>query len=142
MGRIMTTNDDAVTRANPEVWLYDAGTWRHIPDPIAWQNGDDVHERYAQAGYADPPFIDLTYPQSKSGGVGLKLWTRREPPECVIDIEGSQMSTCSVYVSRLPDALDLLARWSPLITISAPIADALGEWERQQAEYRRTRRGG
>jgi hypothetical protein len=131
-----------MTSENREVWLYNAGTWRRTPDPINWQNGDDVHERYAEAGYAAAhtgglPFIDLAYPGDVPGTVGLTLWTRHEPPECIIDIEGPNGSTRSVYVQNFPDALDLMARWTPLVTASAPIAEARDEWERQEADERR-----
>lgn len=127
-----------MTEAAQEVWLYNAGAWRRAPDPITWQDGDDVHERYAQAGYAADlaglPFIDLGFPGDASGSVGLTLWTRREAPECIIDIEGRHGETRSVYVNSFPEALDLMARWAPLVTASTPIAEARDGWERQQAE--------
>ena len=117
-----------MTEASPEVWLYNAGAWHRVPDPITWQDGDDVHERYAEAGYATgpggSPFIDLATPGDASGSVGLTLWTRPEVPECIIDIEGPHGETRSVYVNSFPEALDLMARWAPLVTASAPIADA------------------
>lgn len=137
-----------MTNENPEVWLYEAGAWRRAPDPITWQGGDDVHARYAEAGYAESylplPFISLVYPGDAPGSVGLRLWVRAEPPECIIDVEGTSDTGHSFYVDRLPDALDLMARWAPLVTASAPIAEAVDAYEREQAEQnvRRSRGGG
>jgi hypothetical protein len=132
-----------------EVWLYDAGTWQRAPDPIDWEGGDDVYERYAAAGYSSSwdarPFIDLVYPGT-SYRVGLTLWVRTEPPECIIDIEGTSEASRSVYVTRFPDALDLMARWTPLVEASESLRPArekaYEEYIKIEAERHARRRSG
>lgn len=133
-------------KENPEIWLYEAGTWRRAPDPITWQGGDDVHERYAEAGYTESytpePFIGLVYPGDVPGTVGLALWVRDKAPQCIIDIEGTNDVGRSVYVDRFPDALDLMAQWAPLVSVSAPIAEAVDAYQRQQANRSGASSGG
>lgn len=123
------TDDDA-----RQVWLYDGGAWSLAPDPIDWQDGDDVRERYAEAGYTRKaaglaPFLSLLAAEhvNPTGVVGLTLWYRpRRPPECLIDVQGTDDSTYALYVARFPDALDLMARWAPLVN-TGTLLDVLGE---------------
>jgi hypothetical protein len=109
-----------------QVWLYDGETWSLAPDPIEWiGDGDDVYERYQAAGYglrADlggaAPFLRLgvTDEVAGSGVAALSLWVRPgKPPECLIGIDGTDDSGHAVFAARLPDGLDLLARWTPIV---------------------------
>ena len=36
-----------------KVWLYEADDWQLADDPIIWADGDDVMEKYAEAGYSE-----------------------------------------------------------------------------------------
>lgn len=47
------------------------------------------------------------------------MLVRRERPECLIDIEGAGGSTRSVHAARLPNGLDLMARWAPIAQTAA-----------------------
>lgn len=107
---------------NAQVWLYEGGSWELADDPITWsEDGDDVREKYAEAGYTElpgqtaEPFLVLGLNSGEARpAVQLNMFVRREPPQCLIDIEGPGGSTRSVYAARLPDGLDLMARWAPI----------------------------
>ena len=104
------------------VWLYQDGGWELADDPIPWSTGaDDVRAKYAEAGYSESsrtaadPFLFLGLNSEEAQpGAQFTLFVRREHPECLIDIEGAGGSTRSVYAGRLPDGLDLMARWAPI----------------------------
>jgi hypothetical protein len=102
------------------VWLYRDGDWELADDPIPWSTGsDDVRGKYAEAGYTEVPgppaepllVLGLHSEEARPAGQ-LTLFTRREPPQCLIDIEGAGGATRTVYAARLPDGLDLMARWA------------------------------
>lgn len=112
-------SDDAPAR----VWLYEDGGWELADDPIAWSGeaGEDVRAKYAEAGYSEfsaaaaEPFLVLGLnSEDARPAAQFTLFVRRERPECLIDIEGTVGSTRSVYAARLPDGLDLMARWAPI----------------------------
>ena len=112
-------SDDAPAR----VWLYEDGGWELADDPVAWSGeaGEDVRAKYAEAGYSEfsrtaaVPFLVLGLnSQDAQPAAQFTLFVRREHPECLIDIEGARGSTRSVYAARLPDGLDLMARWAPI----------------------------
>jgi hypothetical protein len=111
--------------APAKVWLYEDGRWELADDPITWSTdeADDVHAKYAEAGYTEAARRDQPAEGFLVLGLGtmdakpaarLTLFVRRERPECLIDIEGPAMSTRSVYAARLPDGLDLMAHWAPI----------------------------
>jgi hypothetical protein len=107
------------------VWLYEGGAWRQIADPIDWSEGDDVRARYTEAGYAQAaghvPFLEVGHPDAlgTAGYVaGLTLWVRAKSPECLIDVGGTDSSSRPVYAASLPDGLDLMARWAPIVQAS------------------------
>jgi hypothetical protein len=56
---------------------------------------------------------DEAYPHSAH----MSLWTRDGKPECLIDIfhGGANGANAAVYTDRLPDGIDLFARWAPAI---------------------------
>lgn len=112
-------DDDGATEA--AVWLYENGEWKLTEDPITWSNGDDVGAKYAEAGYSETPgqradrFLILgLHSEEASQAAQISLYVRRDPPQCLIDIEGPTGSTRTVYAARLPDGLDLMARWAPI----------------------------
>jgi hypothetical protein len=110
--------------APPEgVWLYEGGDWTLAADPIPWsaEGGDDVRAKYAEAGYTDAPgppaepFLVLgLHSEEARSAAQLTLFVRREPPQCLIDVEGASGVTRTVYAARLPDGLDLMARWAAI----------------------------
>jgi hypothetical protein len=124
--------------ANPMVWLYENGAWKQAADPITWsEQGDDVRAKYARAGYTEAPgFSGRAEPARPFLALGLDhegalpvaqftLFVRSERPECLIDIEGTAGvggSTRTVYAARLPDGMDLMARWAPIAQTSALLA--------------------
>lgn len=116
--------DDVEETEPGKVWLFDGASWQLVADPIEWSEdgGDDVHERYEAAGYAhrsgggDFLRLGVSEEVSVSGVPALALWLRPgRPPECLIEVQGSDDSSVSLYAARLPDGLDLMARWAPLV---------------------------
>jgi len=112
-----------------KVWLYQDGDWRLADDPVHWNHdgADDVRAKYAEAGYSDlhgapaAPFLllGLNSEENTSSGAQLTLFVRHEHPQCLIDIEGQSGATRPVYAARLPDGLDLLARWAAIVSAAA-----------------------
>ncbi|MDQ2812892.1 MAG: hypothetical protein M3Z75_13705 [Actinomycetota bacterium] len=105
------------------VWLYQDGGWELADDPVPWSGkaGEDVSAKYAEAGYSEfsrtaaDPFLVLGLNSGEARPAAqFTLFVRREHPECLIDIEGAGGRTRAVYAARLPDGLDLLARWAPI----------------------------
>lgn len=115
--------DDAAA----SVWLYRGGDWELADDPIPWSSGsDDVRAKYAEAGYTEvpgpsaEPFLVLgLHSEEARPAAQLTLFARRDPPRCLIDIEGAAGATRTVYADRLPDGLDLMARWAPIAQAAA-----------------------
>jgi hypothetical protein len=107
-----------------KVWLYDGSAWSLVPDPIEWseRGGDDVFAKYAEAGYAEHDgdcFLALHPPGGDDPA--LWLWVRPgKPPECLIHVDGTASSAHTVYAARLPDGLDLMARWAPIVRAGPP----------------------
>ena len=110
-------------QASPDgqVWIYGAGTWRRAADPIEWRDEDsDVEEKYAQVGYAEfrggGAFIGLSQ-YGANEYASINLYVRNgQPPECLLSIEGTESAEIrTVYADTLPDGLDLLARWTPIV---------------------------
>jgi hypothetical protein len=114
-----------------KVWLYEGGEWTLVEDPIPWsRNGsDEVRAKYAEAGYsealtpgdsAEPFLVVGLHSEAITGSAAqLALFVRHEHPQCLIDIEGPYGSTRTVYATRLPDGLDLMARWAAIANAGA-----------------------
>ncbi|MCL2580999.1 MAG: hypothetical protein FWE35_00915 [Streptosporangiales bacterium] len=112
------------------VWLYQAGEWEPADDPIDWGDETDVLKKYADAGYNEygpvassteslvAGFLVMGLNSEDSPGYGaqITMYVRNEFPQCLIDIEGGAGSSRAVYAARLPDGLDIMARWAPLAT--------------------------
>src|SRR6266568_2960471 len=121
-------SEDAPAR----VWLYQGGDWELADDPIPWSAAsDDVRAKYAEAGYTQVPgppaesFLVLgLHSEQAANAAQLTLFTRGEPPQCLIDIEGTGGGTRTVYAARFPDGLDLMARWAPITQAAALTAIA------------------
>jgi hypothetical protein len=115
---LFMSNDDLAGK----VWLYEGGAWDLADDPISWDGqGSDVRGKYAAAGYSElpgkdaAPFLILGLHSEDVGEAAqLVLFVRRTPPQCLIEIEGSGGSCRTVYATRLPEGLDLMARWAPI----------------------------
>jgi hypothetical protein len=125
------------------VWLFEGGSWELADDPISWsEHGDDVRAKYAEAGYTElpgdtaEPFLVLGLNSEEARpAVQLTLFVRREHPQCLIDIEAPGGSTRSVYAARLPDGLDLMARWAP-IAQAGVLTAAAGDLFRPATDHR------
>jgi hypothetical protein len=106
------------------VWLYEDGNWKTIADPIPWSTSgsDGVLEKYAEAGYTESnqgdakPFLalGLDFNDWADHPTRISLFVRSQHPQCLIDIDGPAGSSRALYAARLPDGLDLFARWVPI----------------------------
>ena len=117
-----------------KVWLYEAGDWQLADDPIIWADGDDVMEKYAEAGYSEYRSSSATWflafglnsEDNPGYGAQVTLYVRDARPQCLIGIEGGTGSNRAVYAARFPDGLDLMARWAPVASTGTLTAIALG----------------
>jgi hypothetical protein len=109
-------------------WLYEAGKWRLTGDLITC-DGDDVLMKYAEASSTGGvrqrqrrrvPGTGTARTGGRPAGPD-ELVVRTESPQCLILIEGPAGSSWAVYAAGLPDGLDVMARWAPIIT--AALAD-------------------
>lgn len=103
----------------PPVWLYDGHAWRLTADPVRWDADLDEFEEYREAGYRAG--VAVAHPRASldQDGAGLRLWTREKQPQCMITIEWSG-EVWNVYAARLPDGLDVMAKWAPIFAHASP----------------------
>jgi hypothetical protein len=99
-----------------QYWCFDGSSWRLIDDPLSEADDNQwssVLELYGKAGF------DLLLGPGWTGGnaANLSLWHRGSQPECLIDIchHGVNGNSQTLYADRLPDGIDLFARWAPAI---------------------------
>jgi len=119
-------SDDTAARA----WLYEGGSWVLADDPVPQgsEPGSDWREEYAAAGFVQPFLVlGLHSEDNDASAAQIVLYTRQGAPQCMIEIEGRSGSYHRVYAARLPDGLDLVARWAPMATAGAltPLARGL-----------------
>lgn len=126
------------------VWLYEGGRWTLIDDPLLWKADDhDVEAKYIEAGYSEssttPPadwFLALgLHGDQARPAVQIRLYARQDPPQCLLDVEGPEGSSRTVYAARLPDGLDLMARWAP-ITQAGVLTALAGDLTKRSVDHR------
>ena len=93
-----------------QYWCFDGSSWRLIDDPLppegsfAW---DSLFELHGKAGF------ELLFGPGEGDGHCISLWHRDSKPECLIYISGgADHGLATVYADRLPDGIDLFARWA------------------------------
>ena len=99
-----------------QYWCFDGSSWRLIDDPLEPEDGsrrrrlDELH-REAEFELLLGPGVSNLYRDS------ISLWKRGSKPECPIhifkDIDVDDCGMATVYADRLPDGIDLFARWAP-----------------------------
>ncbi|MFJ9748053.1 hypothetical protein [Streptomyces chartreusis] len=87
--------------------LYRDGEWTRIPSPITGEA--DWDKAVSEAGYKE--FFGSGDPEANY--VSIRLY--RGPSNYLIDLS-SYDSTEVVYAATLPDAMDLLAKWMPVVS--------------------------
>jgi hypothetical protein len=94
-------------------WFYDNGVWSEREDLVAAQVRDDEDEETVlrRLGYDRQHEVGDWSASSPS----LQVWLRRERPPRQILIVFGEVGYERVYVDRLPDVWDLLARWVPVV---------------------------
>jgi len=121
-----------VSAERPEVWVYrEGGMWEHAADPVPWESTDPDEDRRG-AGYS--PLTWLGTPGDGGGKIVLHYRPGR-PPECALEVWGNHDIGVDLYVDRLPDALELLARWAPLISATAATDAALEAHQLAEAAH-------
>ncbi len=97
-----------------QYWCFDGSSWRLIWDQLPWPpGGGTLFETHAKAGFE----LLLGPGETDDHSAHVSLWTRNSKPECMIDIfaGGVRDGVAIVYADRLPDGIDLFARWAPAI---------------------------
>lgn len=103
--------------------LYRGGEWTRIPSPISGEG--DWDKAVSEAGYKE--FFGSGDPESNY--VTIHLY--RGPSNYLIDLS-SNVSSEVVYAATLPDAMDLLAKWMPVVS-SASLGCLLTEFDQGQS---------
>ncbi|MCX4907063.1 hypothetical protein [Streptomyces sp. NBC_00878] len=103
--------------------LYRDGEWTRIPSPITGEG--DWDKAVSEAGYKE--FFGSGDPDSNY--VTIHLY--RGPSNYLIDLS-SNVSSEVVYAATLPDAMDLLAKWMPVVS-SASLGCLLTELDQGQS---------
>ncbi|WRZ91243.1 hypothetical protein OHB54_20495 [Streptomyces sp. NBC_01007] len=104
--------------------LYRDGQWTRIPSPIP-AGQEDWDKAVSEAGYKE--FFGSGDPDSNY--VTLHLY--RGPSNYLIDLS-SNVSSEVVYAATLPDAMDLLAKWMPVVS-SASLGCLLTELDQGES---------
>ncbi|WP_143681153.1 hypothetical protein [Streptomyces sp. 2R] len=90
--------------------LYRGGEWTEIPSPISTEG--DWDKAVSEAGYQE--FFGSGDPDSNY--VSLRLY--RGPSNYLIDLS-SNVSSEMVYAATLPDAMELLGKWMPVVSAAS-----------------------
>lgn len=93
---------------------FTAGEWSSGPDLLneSWRDREDItqplqrlgYEKFTTIGYVDVPL-----------GLGIAVYSRAEEPRFLIEVEGSSGTTEHIYAGQLRDALELLAKYTPIV---------------------------
>jgi hypothetical protein len=96
-----------------EMPCYKAGRWETAPDPLAGlPDGADVEEELRRRGYESCFEFGTDH-----HGMMLQAWQRSKiAPHWFVQVTDSHSTIHEVLADGLPDALDLLGRWAPLVT--------------------------
>ena len=101
-------------------WHYEHGTWTEttfLDD--SWADGTDLDELCKQLGYEHHLSVGDT------DGWCARVHRRSENPRYLVGLYSLDVYEV-VTAATLPDALDLLARWAPIVA-AAEITDALSD---------------
>ena len=99
---------EGATGSDDQDLLYRDGQWTRIPSPIP-AGQEDWDKAVSEAGYKE--FFGSGDPTRTT--VTLHLY--RGPSNYLIDLS-SNVSSEVVYAATLPDAMDLLAKWMPVVS--------------------------
>ena len=106
-------------------WCLVKGEWVEREDPVMAAcdpSGGDVHAAMASLGFE--PWCQVGYDLlPMSAPLALALFSREAPPlQFLLQLEGNAGNIVEhVYAETLPDALDLLAKWSPIARSAEPL---------------------
>jgi hypothetical protein len=97
---------------------YADGEWSSGPDLLldSWEDGEEEdaplgrlgYELFTTIGRADVPT-----------GVGIAVYSRREAPRFLIEVEGESGLSEHIYAAQSHDVLELLARYAPIAQAAA-----------------------
>lgn len=121
-----------ITTDPVRAWCLVNGEWVEREDPVMAvcdPYGGDVraamtgtgYEAWCQIGVEDLPSVPMS----------LTLYSREAPPlQFLLQLEGNAGNVVEhVFAETLPDAMELLARWAPIVRAGVPAAriGALGD---------------
>ena len=101
-------------------WHYERGQWTEstFPDD-EWRDGEEFDAMLKRLGY------ERHFGISREFGFGVILYNRIEPPEFIVNVTDAYLYEI-MTTATLPDALDLLARYAPIVT-ATEVAGAIDE---------------
>lgn len=121
--------DAVITTAAVRAWCLVNGVWMEREDPVMAvcdPCGGDVGAAMASLGYE--PWCQVGVGERPPAPVSLALYSREAPPlQFLLQLEGNAGNVVEhVFAETLPDAMDLLARWTPVACPGIRRPDARG----------------
>jgi hypothetical protein len=114
-----------ITSEPVRAWCLVNGEWVEREDPVMAvcdPYGGDVHAAMTGLGYE--AWCQIGVEDLPSVPVSLALYSREAPPlQFLLQLEGNAGNVVEhVFAETLPDAMELLARWSPIARTGVPAA--------------------
>jgi hypothetical protein len=112
-----------ITTEPVRAWCLVNGEWVEREDPVMAvcdPYGGDVHAAMADLGYE--AWCQIGVDDLPSVPVSLALYSREAPPlQFLLQLEGNAGNVVEhVFAETLPDAMELLARWAPIVRAGTP----------------------
>ncbi|GAB2520751.1 hypothetical protein [Nocardiopsis aegyptia] len=113
------------------------GAWTTVPDEFwaAWPEGDGYDEAFKATGYET--WIRVGDADATALPMTLTIHSRQAEPRYLVFIEGAHSHLEWVYARELPDAMELLCRWTPTVQ-SATVAEVIRQFNDPYGENRDT----
>jgi hypothetical protein len=114
-----------ITTEPVRAWCLVNGEWVEREDPVMAvcdPYGGDVHAAMTGLGYE--AWCQIGVEDLPSVPVSLALYSREAPPlQFLLQLEGNAGNVVEhVFAETLPDAMELLARWAPIVRAGVPAA--------------------
>lgn len=100
---------------------YQDGAWAPETTHLDWADNEDFELWLKRVGYDE--FTSVGMPEA---GYGIRSWVKKEVPRYLIEFTDGNI--CPMVTARtVADALDVIAKWSPMVTagIVGEVADGI-----------------
>lgn len=100
---------------------YQDGAWAPTPQHLDWADNEDFELWLKRAGYKE--FTSVGIPDAS---YGIRAWAKKETPQYLIEFTDGNI--CPMATAQtVADALDVIAKWAPMVTagIVGEVADGI-----------------